>query len=156
MKLYILLLILIFSIDKFKSQIFNFDTLIGIELRGYDVYFIGEQHYISTTDDIETKLVSMLKTTKTDLLLEIGYNRNHIFEDFFIKNDSVNYPFYNSENNKWHSKLYRLLHNNNIVPKAIDVIQKHYFEKEYILEKYNNKTITSSEVENDIKVFSER
>ncbi|MBA3680411.1 MAG: hypothetical protein H0W73_04480 [Bacteroidetes bacterium] len=138
-----------------KSQILNLDSVTADYFKHYDVIFLGEQHGIKTTDSIETKLISILKTQNTKILLEVGYDRNYALNNFFIKKDSINYKFFNRKYNRNNSKLFRLLSNSNIIPKAIDVATREDLDKGAIFDAYSKEKRMPTTVKNDIDEFYE-
>ncbi len=150
-----LLFIVLFLTFNFqlKSQIYYLDSSVISKFIEYDIIFLGERHNIASTDSLETLLVSFFKTKNAKVLVEEGYEKNYLFYKFFLENDTINLNFFNASNNKYSSKLFRLLYNFNIVPKAIDIISNNDIIKEFVLDTYSKK-ILSDDVKNDLNEFS--
>ncbi len=77
-----------------KAQIIELDSIKTDYFKKYNIVFLGEQHKILSTDNVETKLVSFIKTNNTKVLLEMDYNKNFILNKFFVENDTINFNFF--------------------------------------------------------------
>ena len=106
-----------------KAQIIELDSIKTDYFKKYNIVFLGEQHKILSTDNVETKLVSMINTNNTKILLETPYDANYVFEKFFIEKDTVNYKFFSHKYNPYHKKLFKYLDSINkyLIASGLDI-----------------------------------
>lgn len=133
------------------AQISDLDS-ISIDLfKKYDIFFIGEQHNVSSTDSVEALLVSKLVTNKTKVLLEVGYDKNSVFNTF-LKRDTTSGDF-RQPVNSFDNRLLKFLFSSKNKAKAIDVPQINDFSKELIVKAYFKDKPMPDIVKSDIEEF---
>ena len=134
------------------GQITILDSSAKKNLNNYDVFFMGEQHGYNKSEIIESKLIDLLYTKSTKVLMEGPYDRNFGFDQVYYEHDTSNYAFDLFNPSK--TNLFRHLYYNRIPLKVIDVVLfKNWFK--YEIEQVLTKSIKNKELKKDLATFGE-
>lgn len=145
---------LIFLSFKLNAQITNLDSVSVEYFHKYDIILIGEEHFISATEDVEIKLISLVKNNSSKVCLEAPGDMNITFDIVFNRKDTSKYNFNSFTEHGYKSNLLKFLYRENLIPAAIDILKSEYFLKDEILKIYDSKQMPAH-IREDIKLFSE-